>query len=38
MYITIRFAAGRIRKGPTPLNLEIPPYELNEAEEKPVIC
>jgi len=24
--------SGRIRKGPAPLNLEIPPYELNEAE------
>ena len=32
MFLTTRFPAGRIRKGPAPLNLEIPPYELNEAE------
>lgn len=27
-------AAGRIRKGPAPTNLEIPTYDLNEAEGK----
>jgi ubiquinol-cytochrome c reductase iron-sulfur subunit len=31
------FSAGRIRKGPAPLNLEVPPYDLNEAEEKVTI-
>ena len=29
--------SGRIRKGPAPLNLEVPPYELNDAEGKIVI-
>lgn len=29
--------SGRARKGPAPLNLEIPPYELNEADGKLVI-
>ncbi|KLO20472.1 ubiquinol-cytochrome c r [Schizopora paradoxa] len=29
--------SGRIRKGPAPLNLEIPAYEFNEAEGKLVI-
>ncbi|KAI6005172.1 Rieske [2Fe-2S] iron-sulfur domain-containing protein [Pisolithus orientalis] len=29
--------SGRARKGPAPLNLEIPPYELNEADNKLVI-
>jgi len=37
MLLTVCFPAGRIRKGPAPLNLEIPPYELNEAEEKLVV-
>jgi len=37
MFLTVHFPAGRIRKGPAPLNLEIPPYELNEAEEKLVV-
>ena len=37
MFLTARFPAGRIRKGPAPLNLEIPPYELNEAEGTLVI-
>lgn len=36
-YLDEILAAGRIRKGPAPLNLEVPPYELNEAEEKLVI-
>ncbi|KIJ21543.1 hypothetical protein PAXINDRAFT_165014 [Paxillus involutus ATCC 200175] len=29
--------SGRARKGPAPLNLEIPPYEFNEADGKLVI-
>ena len=29
--------AGRIRKGPAPLNLEVPAYEFSEADEKLVI-
>ncbi|KAI6045033.1 Rieske [2Fe-2S] iron-sulfur domain-containing protein [Pisolithus marmoratus] len=29
--------SGRARKGPAPLNLEIPPYELNETDNKLVI-
>jgi len=29
--------SGRIRKGPAPLNLEVPPYEFNEADGKVVI-
>ncbi|KAG1716332.1 hypothetical protein ID866_816 [Astraeus odoratus] len=29
--------SGRARKGPAPLNLEIPPYELNEGDGKLVI-
>jgi len=29
--------SGRIRKGPAPLNLEVPPYELNEAEETLIV-
>jgi len=29
--------AGRIRKGPAPLNLEVPAYEFNDAEGKLVI-
>ncbi|TPX33395.1 quinol---cytochrome-c reductase [Synchytrium microbalum] len=29
--------SGRIRKGPAPLNLEVPEYDLNEAEGKIVI-
>lgn len=29
--------SGRIRKGPAPLNMEIPPYELNEAEGKIIV-
>ncbi|KAG8757765.1 hypothetical protein FRC14_001531 [Serendipita sp. 396] len=29
--------SGRIRKGPAPLNLEVPPYDLNEGEQKVVI-
>ena len=29
--------SGRIRKGPAPLNLEIPQYEFNDAEEKLII-
>ena len=29
--------SGRIRKGPAPLNLEIPPYEFTENDSKLVI-
>jgi len=29
--------SGRVRKGPAPLNLEIPAYEFNEAEGKVII-
>ncbi|KZT06276.1 ubiquinol-cytochrome c reductase iron-sulfur subunit [Laetiporus sulphureus 93-53] len=29
--------SGRIRKGPAPSNLEIPPYDLDEADEKIVV-
>ncbi|KIM63421.1 hypothetical protein SCLCIDRAFT_15575 [Scleroderma citrinum Foug A] len=29
--------SGRMHKGPAPLNLEIPPYKLNEADGKLVI-
>ena len=29
--------SGRIRRGPAPLNLEIPEYDFNDAEEKIVI-
>ncbi|EJT97989.1 ubiquinol-cytochrome c reductase iron-sulfur subunit mitochondrial precursor [Dacryopinax primogenitus] len=29
--------SGRARKGPAPLNLEIPPYDFNDAEEKIII-
>ena len=32
-----RITAGRIRKGPAPLNLEIPEYEVNDAEGKMII-
>ncbi|KAH6580816.1 hypothetical protein BASA61_009399 [Batrachochytrium salamandrivorans] len=29
--------SGRIRKGPAPLNMEIPPYEIKEGEDKLII-
>lgn len=29
--------SGRIRKGPAPLNLEIPEYDFNDGEEKIVV-
>ncbi|KZO90417.1 ubiquinol-cytochrome c reductase iron-sulfur subunit [Calocera viscosa TUFC12733] len=29
--------SGRARKGPAPLNLEVPPYDFNDAEEKIII-
>ena len=33
-----RITAGRIRKGPAPLNLEIPEYEVNDAEGCTLDC
>ena len=35
--ISTPYLAGRIRKGPAPLNLEVPAYEFNDADGKLVI-
>jgi hypothetical protein len=36
-FYQVLYAAGRARKGPAPLNLEVPQYEFNEVEGKLII-